>query len=165
MGTMVAEKTDPDEIAGGATAGVIVGTLVAIGEAGTPWVDFPGNHLGPLEARSILGKSQAGQVALDRTILLAFENGNAAAPIILGVVQDTVRETPVTEVLRLHERSPEVVVDGRRLVLDASQEIVIRCGKSSITLAKDGRIIVKGTNLISRASRTNKIKGSTVRIN
>ncbi|MCC6418741.1 MAG: hypothetical protein IT429_10940, partial [Gemmataceae bacterium] len=48
---------------------------------------------------------------------------------------------------------------------DAKEEIVLRCGKSSITLRKDGKVVVLGAEVVSRASGTNKIKGAAVRIN
>ncbi len=70
-------------------------------------------------------------------------------------------------------RSPEqklqtvldVEADGERVVLEGKKEIVLRCGKASITLTADGRIVLKGVELVSSASETNRIKGSRVKIN
>jgi hypothetical protein len=50
-------------------------------------------------------------------------------------------------------------------MFEATEEISITCGKSSITLRKDGRVVIKGTDLVSRAARTNKIRGAAVKIN
>jgi hypothetical protein len=58
-----------------------------------------------------------------------------------------------------------VTVDGRQVTLEGRDEVVLRCGQSSITLTKDGRVVVKGVEIVSRASRTNKIKGGNVNIN
>jgi hypothetical protein len=49
--------------------------------------------------------------------------------------------------------------------LEAQEEIVLKCGEGSITLRKDGKIIIKGTHLLSRASGPNRIKGGSVQIN
>jgi uncharacterized protein (DUF2345 family) len=59
----------------------------------------------------------------------------------------------------------EIDADGERIVLEAKKEIVLRCGKASITLTADGRIVHKGVELVSSASETNRIKGSRVKIN
>jgi hypothetical protein len=50
-------------------------------------------------------------------------------------------------------------------VFDAKDEIQLRCGKSSVTLRKDGKIEIKGTQIVSRASGVNRIKGASVAIN
>ena len=43
--------------------------------------------------------------------------------------------------------------------------MVIRCGEGSITLTKDGRLVLKGRELVSRATEANKIRGALVSIN
>jgi len=59
----------------------------------------------------------------------------------------------------------EVEADGERVRLTAQREIVLRCGKASITLTAEGRILLKGVELVSSASGPNRIKGSSVKIN
>ncbi|MGD8837010.1 MAG: hypothetical protein PVJ19_18855, partial [Desulfobacteraceae bacterium] len=63
------------------------------------------------------------------------------------------------------ESVEDIVFDGRRITFDARQEIVLRCGEGSVKLRKDGTIIIKGINLVSRARAANKIKGAAVKIN
>ncbi len=60
---------------------------------------------------------------------------------------------------------PEVVVDGKRTQIEGSDEIVLRCGKASITLRSNGRLIIRGAYVETRASGTNRIKGGSVLIN
>jgi hypothetical protein len=50
-------------------------------------------------------------------------------------------------------------------VIEGRDEVVLRCGQGSITLRADGKIVIKGTQLVSRASDTNKIRGASVQIN
>lgn len=50
------------------------------------------------------------------------------------------------------------------LVLEAAKNLVIKCGDGSITI-RDGRILIKGKDLVSHARRTNRIKGGSVAIN
>lgn len=59
----------------------------------------------------------------------------------------------------------EARVDGRKVVLHADCEILIECGASSIMLRKDGKIILKGTEIVSRASGRHKIRGASIEIN
>jgi hypothetical protein len=58
-----------------------------------------------------------------------------------------------------------VIVDGERLVLRAGREIEIRCGDASIVLTKAGKVLIKGTFVLSRSRGANKIKGAHVAIN
>jgi hypothetical protein len=62
-------------------------------------------------------------------------------------------------------RPQEAIVDGETVRLEAREEIVLRCGKGSITLRKDGKIAIKGTHLLSRATGVLRIKGGQVNIN
>ncbi|TIP53764.1 MAG: DUF2345 domain-containing protein, partial [Mesorhizobium sp.] len=52
-----------------------------------------------------------------------------------------------------------------RLDLSAEREIVLRCGKASITLTRTGKIILRGTYILSRSSGPNKIKGGSIQLN
>ncbi|NUO48022.1 MAG: type VI secretion system tip protein VgrG [Polyangiaceae bacterium] len=69
---------------------------------------------------------------------------------------------------RAHVRNIEardIVVDGERVTVDAKRELVLRCGNASITLTRSGKIIVRGTHLVSKSSGANRVLGSIVRIN
>lgn len=65
-------------------------------------------------------------------------------------------------------RSPltiQVGADGERVTLEASKEIVLRCGKSSLTLTRAGKIIIRGKYVLSDSSGVNRIQGGSVQIN
>ncbi len=51
------------------------------------------------------------------------------------------------------------------LVIEARKNLTIRCGEGSITLRGDGKILIKGKDLVSRAQRMNRVKGGAVAIN
>lgn len=149
-----------------APAGIAVGSLLGVSDTGRPFVDFPGNLAGPVEARSIV-PAPAGDHPADGSavpVLLVFENGDPDLPIIIGFVRDTLFGPPSPRELSL-PRPAAATLDGKRIVLDANQEIILRCGESSITLRRDGKIVLLGTNIVSRASEVNKIKGGNVAIN
>jgi hypothetical protein len=142
--------------------GVVIGTLADPGENGETMVHFPGIPSGePLEAIStedMTGKNPGNEVAL------GFVEGNPALPIILGLIQKTGNlETPSNE--KSPDQNVDVRLDGETLTLNADQEIVLKCGKSSITLTRAGKIIVKGAYLSNHSTGVNRIKGGSVQIN
>ncbi len=54
---------------------------------------------------------------------------------------------------------------ARKILLDGVDELVLQCGKASIALHKDGKVVIRGTYVETRASGTNRIKGATVKLN
>lgn len=71
--------------------------------------------------------------------------------------------------------SPRGVVLGRvglshaecadEIVIEAKRELMLRVGDGSITIREDGKILIKGKDLVSHAQRMNRIKGGAVSIN
>lgn len=147
-----------------------VGSIAAVDEAGRARVTFPGSHGVPVTARSILdAPARAGEhpdALVGTPVLLVFEEGDAHRPIIVGLLRDALRPEPVRPELSLDlDKNRDVVIDGERLVLDAKQEVLLRCGKSTILLRRDGKVLIRGTHLVSRASGPNRIKGGSVSLN
>ncbi len=52
-----------------------------------------------------------------------------------------------------------------RVVVEAKGELVLKCGDSSLTMAGNGKILMKGVDIVTRAKRNHKIKAGTVAIN
>ena len=51
------------------------------------------------------------------------------------------------------------------LLLEAVRELVLRVGEGSITIRADGKILIKGKDLVSHAKRLNRIRGGSVSLN
>ena len=51
------------------------------------------------------------------------------------------------------------------IVVKARKNFTIQCGEGSITLRGDGKVLIKGKDLVLRAQRMNRIKGGAVAIN
>jgi hypothetical protein len=158
----------PSSRARAAGAAAVLGRIVTVEAGGSVSVEVPGAS----EARAarlavsltrdeLLAAQEAGSSAV-----LVFENGDPALPIILGLVQTGSRPAAV-----VHNDSPEAPQileadgDGRRVRITAQDEIVLECGSASITLRRNGRVVVRGTYLESYSDGTNRIKGGQVRIN
>jgi hypothetical protein len=138
-----------------APTAVVVGVLCGFGEEKQILVNFPENKSGyPVQARStiVLDSTHVG-----KEVLLAFEHGLPAKPIVIGCIQ--------AEPIREPKLPVEVKLDGRQVMLSAEKEIVLQCGKASITLTRAGKILINGEYLLSRSSGVNRIKGGSVQIN
>jgi Domain of unknown function (DUF6484) len=139
--------------------GVVVGELVALADEGrTPLVTYPGQPgTAAQRARSVVDLHAAH---IGQSVVLMFEGGDPTGPIVMGV-------------LRQHEGWPEadapsqvqVEADGERLIVSAAEQLVLRCGKASITLTKAGKVLIQGSYLSSRSTGVNRIKGGSVQLN
>jgi Domain of unknown function (DUF6484) len=134
---------------------VVIGILDGFDQEGRPLVDYPGNASGaPLPA---LTTAPYSSDAIGRQVALLFAEADASRPVIVGLVR------PPGDVVPGGARLAEL--DGERLVLRAKQEIVLECGRASITLTRAGKVLVRGTYLSSRSSGVHRIKGASVDIN
>lgn len=134
-------------------AGCTLGRVRSVAPDGTIEVEWPGSGKRPVRAR-ILSTVEAREIVPGAEVLLLFPGeGPNERPVVAGTVSERI-ETP-----------REVVVDGKRLVLKAAEEIELRCGQGSVTIRADGRVVVRGTRVLSRASGTNRIRGGNVQIN
>ena len=149
--------------------GVRVGKIVNVDESGQAFVDFPGNTQGPISARftnSIKPGMLQKAVSADRDVLLVFENNDPDLPIIIDTLYSLVDETTESSTIALEAQRPkDVMIDGKRMTFDAKEEIILRCGKASITLTKAGKVLIRGAYLLNRSSGVNRIKGGSVQIN
>jgi hypothetical protein len=138
---------------------VVVGVLHGLGPEGEALVEYAANPgIGPVAAQAAvaLTASDAG-----REVVLAFAGGDARLPIVLGVLQ-----TPhVVESPGASSPTAEVRVDGERLTIEGQREVVLKCGEASITLTRAGKVLIRGTYVLSRSSGANRIKGASVDVN
>lgn len=158
------------DAADGQFAQPLVGEIHHVDESGSAHVIFPGCHGVPVRARSTVATPwRAGERPEDLAgapVLIVLEESDPTRPIVVGLLRDGVKPEAIREELHLDlTRERDVLVDGQRLVFDAQEEVQIRCGKSTIVMQPDGKIVIRGTNLISRSSGANKIKGARINLN
>ena len=139
--------------------GVQVSELVALADEGrTPMVVDPSQPEGAvLRARSVVDLHAAH---IGQQVLLAFEGGDAARPIVLGVLR-VQAGWPQAE----KPEQVQVDADGERMIVNAKQQLVLRCGKASITLTQAGKVLIEGAYVLSRSTGINRIKGGSVQLN
>jgi len=118
-------------------------------------VDFIGNSSGlALAARSTVSL-KADQSGCQ--VVLAFEAGDVMKPIILGCIEPQPAGAPGTPAT--------VKVDGEQIVVSAERELVLRCGKASITLTRAGKVLIHGEYVLNASAGLNRIRGGSVQIN
>ena len=54
---------------------------------------------------------------------------------------------------------------GKKIYIEAGEEIQLTCGGGTIRIDRRGKVVVRGTDIVSRARGSNKIKGASVAIN
>ncbi len=149
--------------------GAVVGEVFKVAdEAGDQkiFVNYPNNpYTTPLLAMTTV---KLAAVDAGRQVVLSFDQGDPLRPIVTGILQHT--QSPGQELAidvsgEIDARHLQARIDGDHVTLTAEKEIVLQCGKSSITLTKAGKIIIRGEYLLSRSTGVNKIKGGSVQIN
>jgi hypothetical protein len=141
-------------------------TIVSLTDEGMPEVHAaPGTKVIARLAVPVTRARLETAIVLQQQAVVLFENGDRSRPIIVGFIE-TVQPEPVSPAAP-GDRSPviEADVDGKRVRLTAQDEIVLECGPASVTLRRNGRVIIRGTYVETRSDGTNRIKGGQVQIN
>ncbi|RKH11648.1 hypothetical protein D7V97_10700 [Corallococcus sp. CA053C] len=162
-----------------------VGRLVGVSLEGLPLVQFEGCP-GPVLARNFVAldmtqlRVAAGE---QRQAVLLFEEGDPARPLLVALEQgsgtpslleqlleDAARpgssETPApAEPAPATETRARNSVPEDRVVLGAQRELVLQVGEASITLRRDGTILLRGVRVESRASGLQLIRGGKIELN
>jgi hypothetical protein len=153
-----AEDAQP-VIAARKISGVVVGVVIGFADEGrTPLVLFagqPGNA--GVRARAAVDLHGAH---IGAQVVLMFEGGEPDQPIVLGWLRNDSSR-------RLPERPGEVEVeaDGERLIVSAREQLVLRCGRASITLTRSGKVLIRGAYVSSHSTGVNRVKGGSVQLN
>lgn len=142
-----------------------VGVLVRWDPQAGPLVEYAGNPARqPVFARALTQVEPMDPPAGAAVeVLLAFAEGDPGLPIVVGVLRPP-RPAPGAA-LQAPAVPVEALVDGRRVVLEAQDEIVLRCGEASLTLRRNGRVVLRGAYVETAAKGVNRVKGGSVKIN
>ena len=93
-------------------------------------------------------------------VLVVFDGGDENKPVVTGIVKQFIKTKDLNpQAISVKKENEET------LFFEADKEIVFKCGKSSITLTKAGKVLIRGAYLLSRSSGVNRIKGGSVHLN
>ncbi|MDQ6685915.1 MAG: DUF6484 domain-containing protein [Pseudomonadota bacterium] len=139
--------------------GVVLGELLALSDvAGVVIVRFP--ELGSARAASARSTVDLHGGHIGTSVLLMFERGDPELPIVTGVLAGA-KGWPMAD----RPAQIDVDADGKRLVVNAGQQLVLRCGRASITLTHAGKVVIEGSYVVSRSTGMNRIKGGSIQLN
>ena len=135
-----------------------VGNVARVDGQGAVYVEFRGSLGRP--TRALIASTAFSELAsrasvLGQRVLLNFDGGDPRAPVVVAVVCDTLESAmPVERLLR-----------APRVKVVAEEHLELSCGKSSMRLDREGRLVLRAEDVVSRGVRSNKVKGGAVSIN
>jgi hypothetical protein len=147
---LLSGMADWARVAGG---GVALADFAGFGEANRFLVVL-GEGRSPVPALSTIGLAPGDAGC---RIVIAFEGSDPARPVIVGRLQAAIAESS--------EPPMHCTVDGERVSIQAQRQIELRCGEASIVLTRAGKVLIKGTFVLTRSRGANKLKGAYVDIN
>jgi uncharacterized protein (DUF2345 family) len=74
-------------------------------------------------------------------------------------------EAPLAVALEEDATMPNVRTTEEEVLIDAERKLTLRCGKSSITLYPNGKIVLRGDYIFSDAEGVNRIAGGRIELN
>lgn len=138
---------------------IVIGSLESTTEGGTCQVSFWYRGAHYTRAAVIMGTLPA--VALHHPVALGFANADLGSPIVLGPVHVNLQSLMYAQ---SGQRTSADPVPASR-VLDAAEEIELRCGEASIRLTRSGKILINGEYVLSCSRGVNRIVGASVEVN
>ncbi|MGG5835783.1 hypothetical protein [Huaxiibacter chinensis] len=63
------------------------------------------------------------------------------------------------------EETDEKQVIPEELIFTAQQKVTLNCGKSSITLYSNGKVVIKGEYILSDSEGVNRLSGGRIEVN
>lgn len=171
---------------------ILLGTVSGIDVNGSPVVTF--TYVDDSVSAIAISTVAVNHQHIGRQVALLFANGDYQKPVITGFIYsplhqllenfefksdtsepDEFGDQQVFDIVNIHpelkkERdlssaSETVKVDGKKILIEGQEEVVLKCGESSITLTKAGKIVIRGKYLLSRAAGINRILGGAVQVN
>ncbi|MEO6237660.1 MAG: DUF6484 domain-containing protein [Vicinamibacterales bacterium] len=155
---IIGRQSGPTEVRPG-DGGIVIGELLALsGDGRTPLVMYPGQSgPSPIPARSVV---DVHAPHIGKQVVLMFEGEDRARPIIMGILRDGHSSS-----IHPSTGNVEVESDGERLIVTAKAQLVLRCGKASITLTNAGKVLIEGAYVSSRSTGVNRVHGGSVQLN
>lgn len=105
-----------------------------------------------------VSEDSALRLAPDDVVVILHGLDADGADLIVGRVGESLAPAPTSP-------KPDIAPLPDTLVIEAKEALILRVGDGSITIREDGRILIKGKDLVSHAQRLNRIKGGAVSIN
>ena len=156
---------------------ITLGHFSGFDDAGEPMVRFSGRSLTAITTVALT------HAHIGRQVALMFVGQDLSKPVLIGLVRNQ-----LDSIIECMSNSPavaqgqedhgvevqgetvessdyEVTSDGKKLTIEAEDEILLKCGESSISLNKSGKVVIRGKYVLSRSRGVNRIMGGSVQVN
>lgn len=133
-------------------AGTRLGRVTALLEDAVLVASGPGAEMLECDVIDAGGPAQL-VIAENDTVLVVVPEGGNGRGVILG------------RVCAPDRKRADAKVPPDEIVIEATKGLTLKVGEGSITLREDGKILIKGRDLVSHARRLNRIRGGSVAIN
>lgn len=130
----------------GFRAGLWEGRLAGFSPEGLPLVETPEGTVH--EARSLV---ELGPTDLGRELAFGRLGGPDGLLLVLGLIR------PLARVVAMD--------GGAAQVIEARERLELRCGPASLTLFADGRVEIRGVQILSRAEGAQRLQGASIHLN
>jgi len=100
-------------------------------------------------------------------VLYVKPDNDQDAGYVLGLVESPLAQAQCAEVATSEPDKPPTITQIKDDVvhIKANKGLVIECGQGTLIITEDGRIQIKGNEVLSRAKGLNRIRGAAVSIN
>jgi hypothetical protein len=134
---------------------MLIGRIIAVDDTGTS-VAFSNTtskalSVCPLERKDI-----------ERLCAIQFIQGDLSKPLIMGLIHTQTSAGP-GEIPKTSEVS--VRRNGKQVVIQADDELVLQCGESCIVMTAEGTVYIRALYIDSHALATQRLRGGSVQVN
>ena len=141
------------------------GCLAGIDDSGRLLIVVDGSSKPQVALTTVRMSRDEFRESVGERVVIDFDGGK---PIVTGIIQTkaTLALREVLEIAAPIERPSNVIVDNQaQHIIEAQEELTLKCGKASITLRKNGKVIIRGVDVLTDADGCNRIRGGVVDIN
>ena len=144
--------------------GILTGVVQTITDEGVIIVIFE-DHL--ISCHFVRNCATPPEIKEGDKVLFVSPIADQETGFVLGLVEPfKPKADRLAEKLTRRGSSPEITtIEDEVVRIKADKGLIIECGKGTIIITQDGKVQIKGTDLLSRARGMNRIKGAGVNIN
>ncbi len=163
LASLLCQPTRLEPVSAAMLPSILLGKIVAVDETGQARIHLPSIAVDPIPALSLCALREE---LIGHTCAVQLIDGDASRPLIIGMVhaqseQQLQRDTATDS----SHSTLTVTQNGKRVEINAAEELVLQCGETRIVMSSDGLIEIRAPYIDSHALATQRVRGGSVQIN